>query len=257
MRGAAARRRSVDADLLQFCYACVAIDHDAYADNVFNVSPDHCQPSFDVSMAPTAMIQLCDYSGDLAPTPSGTNSGLQHLPLSAGAGAFPSLCWRKFLGRAAPARGQTIRDITPWSLWSAAINARSLPVTANTSAVTTINGRPPLSTLPTAEQTVADRRGEKIDFQLGGQHFFVFGQLRKRGVAGVLCRPARSPARRRRPLAVGGLTPWIAARRQCRFHSRRPPRPESTRQVVRIIRLRRQALFDALPAGFQPVRRWV
>ncbi|MEC7592648.1 MAG: hypothetical protein VYA64_04350, partial [Pseudomonadota bacterium] len=53
------------------CYACVAIDHAvSYANNVFMFQPDHCWPNFDVTVAPTAMIQLRDYPGDLAPTPS-------------------------------------------------------------------------------------------------------------------------------------------------------------------------------------------
>ncbi|MEC8584116.1 MAG: hypothetical protein VXY81_05970, partial [Pseudomonadota bacterium] len=53
------------------CYACVAIDHAvSYANNVFMFQPDHCRPTFDVTVAPTAMIQLRDYPGDLAPTPS-------------------------------------------------------------------------------------------------------------------------------------------------------------------------------------------
>ena len=95
------------------CYSCIAIDHDAYADNVFNVHTDHCQPSFEISIEPTAMIQLCDYPGDIAPIPSEQIPVFHTFRYPQELARFRALpaVGKCFSPPLTPARGQTIRDI--------------------------------------------------------------------------------------------------------------------------------------------------
>ena len=96
------------------CYACVAIDHVvSYANNVFMVQPDHCRPNFDVTVAPTAMIQLREYPGDLAPTPSAQLPVFHTFRYPQERARFVALpaVGKCFSPPPIPARGQTIRDI--------------------------------------------------------------------------------------------------------------------------------------------------
>lgn len=52
------------------CYSCIGIDHIRYMNNVFMIQPDHCAPSFDVKIKPTAVLFLSDYPGSDAPVPT-------------------------------------------------------------------------------------------------------------------------------------------------------------------------------------------
>ena len=95
------------------CYACVAIDHDAYADNVFCVHIDHCSSNFDVSIEPTAAIQLCDYPGDIASMPSEQIPVFHSFRYPQELSRFRALeaVGKCFSPPPTLARGQTLRDI--------------------------------------------------------------------------------------------------------------------------------------------------
>ena len=98
----------------KICYACVAIDHAvSYANNVFMFQPDHCWPNFDVKVGPTAMIQLCDYPGDLTPTPSEQIPVFHTFRYPQERARFVDLpaVSRCFSPPLIPARGETVRDI--------------------------------------------------------------------------------------------------------------------------------------------------
>jgi hypothetical protein len=96
------------------CYSCIAIDHKiSYANNVFMFQPDHCRPSFNVELAPTAMIQLRDYPGDTAPTPSEQLPVFHtfRYPQERARFLALSLVGTCFAPPETPSRGQTVRDI--------------------------------------------------------------------------------------------------------------------------------------------------
>lgn len=95
------------------CYSCIAVDHINYANNIFMIQPDHCEQSFNVELAPKAVINLCDYPGDLAPLPSDEIPVFHTTRYPQERQRFLDISpIRKMLSPPdTPAEGQTIRDV--------------------------------------------------------------------------------------------------------------------------------------------------